>query len=303
MGNSGDNKVCVLLSTYNGERFIEEQLHSLYAQEGVAVSLLVRDDGSSDSTLDILDAEQTAGRLTWYAGENLKPAFSFWKLLHDAPENPYYAFCDQDDVWDADKLQVAVAELEKYGDEPALYFCQTRLVDSSLNEMKSVVISPLLTYGEAISYQFVTGCTMVFNHAMRRILLRYTPHFMRMHDVWAYDVAMAVGAHVFFDAVPHISYRQHGYNVVGQSNNPIAVWKGRVSRLWRNECIRSCLAKELLAGYGDMMSSENLVLTRMAAGYKNSLFVWMKLLFSSKYRCASCAINVTSKLAILLRMF
>lgn len=298
-----DHKVCVLLSTYNGEKYLPEQLQSLYEQEGVEVSLLVRDDGSSDSTCSVLDVEQGAGRLTWYTGENLKPAFSFWNLLQKAPDSPFYAFCDQDDVWDNDKLKVAVDKLVSAGDMPALYFCQTRLVDASLNEIESVKISPLLTYDEALIYHFVTGCTMVINSAMREVLLRYTPEFIRMHDIWIYDVAQAVGAKIFFDSVPHISYRQHGGNVIGQANSFKAVWKARVERIKKDKCIRSRLAKELLNGYSDVMSSKNLLLTKMAANYKDNFASWMKLLFTGRLKCSPFSINVTSKIAILLRIF
>ena len=297
------NRVLVLLSTYNGEKYIKEQLESLYSQEGVSITLLVRDDGSSDSTCSVLDVEQGAGRLTWYTGENLKPAFSFWNLLQKAPDSPFYAFCDQDDVWDNDKLKVAVDKLVSAGDMPALYFCQTRLVDASLNEIESVKISPLLTYDEALIYHFVTGCTMVINSAMREVLLRYTPEFIRMHDIWIYDVAQAVGAKVFFDSVPHISYRQHGGNVIGQANSFKAVWKARVERIKKDKCIRSRLAKELLNGYSDVMSSKNLLLTKMAANYKDNFASWMKLLFTGKLKCSPFSINVTSKIAILLRIF
>ena len=295
--------IVVLLSAYNGEKYIKEQLESLYSQDGVSLSLLVRDDGSSDSTCPVLDVEQGAGRLTWYTGENLKPAFSFWNLLQKAPDAPFYAFCDQDDVWDNDKLKVAVDKLASAGDAPALYFCQTRLVDASLNEIESVKISPLLTYDEALIYHFVTGCTMVINSAMREILLRYTPEFIRMHDIWIYNVAQAVGAKVFFDSVPHISYRQHGGNVIGQANSLKAVWKARVARMKKDKCIRSRLAKELLNGYSGVMSDEKLLLTKMVANYKDGFASWMKLLFTGRLKCAPFSINVTSKIAILLRIF
>lgn len=303
MAASGIDKVCVLLSTYNGEKYIGEQLRSLYSQEGVEVSLLVRDDGSSDGTCALLEKEQTAGRLTWYTGENLKPAFSFWNLLQQAPASPYYAFCDQDDVWDNDKLVSAVRMLSAAGDAPALYFCQTRLVDAALNEIKSVKISPLLTYGEALSYNFVTGCTMVMNTAMRDVLLRYTPAFIRMHDIWVYDVAQAISARIFFDPQPHISYRQHGGNAVGQANSFASVWKARIARLRRNERIRSRLAGELLKGYADVMPPEHLALTGMVAGYRESIGAWMRLLFTDSIKCAPLSIRLTSKLAVLARRF
>ena len=94
-----DKKVLILLSTYNGERYIKEQIESLLKQENVKVSILVRDDGSTDGTINILNEYQKQGKLKWYTGENLKPAKSFMNLVENAPEYEYYAFCDQDDVW------------------------------------------------------------------------------------------------------------------------------------------------------------------------------------------------------------
>lgn len=295
--------VQVLMSTYNGARYIEEQLASIYAQQGVDVSLIVRDDGSSDATLSILERECADGRLSWYNGANKGAAMSFWDLVLNAPTAEFYAFCDQDDYWDSDKLKVAVEAIKEYGDIPALYFCQTRLVDKDLNEIPSVKISPLLTYGEALMYQFVGGCTMVFNDALRKQLVKYTPSFIRMHDVWVYDVALAIGAHVYFDANAHISYRQHGDNAVGQKDSLRFVWAARKKRLMRNEHIRSRLAKELLNGYSQDMSIENRAITSLVSNYRDNIAGWVKLLFTNKLKCAPLSVRVTGWLAILMRIF
>lgn len=105
--------------------------------------------------------------MKWYAGRNLGPAGSFWDLLLHAPQSEWYAFADQDDVWLEDKLESAISRMDKEQCMPCLYFGQTQLVDEELNPLKSVVIHPRLTYGEALMSQFVGGCTMVFNHALR----------------------------------------------------------------------------------------------------------------------------------------
>lgn len=298
-----EKKVQVLMSTYNGTRYLGEQLESIYKQKGVEVSLLVRDDGSTDGTLSLLDKEQSAGRLQWYTGENLGPAYSFWHLLQSAADSDFYAFCDQDDVWDGDKLSVAVDAMRGDGDSPAVYFCQTRLVDEKLNEIPSVTISPLLTYGESLIYHFVTGCTMVINRAMRKELLRYRPSFIRMHDIWIYNVAQAIGASVHFDKVPHMSYRQHSANVVGQVNSAAFVWKNRWKRIKKNEHIRSRLAMELLKGYADKMSPRNRALTELAANYRSGVGAWLKLLFAPALRCAPLSINISGRIAILFGIF
>ena len=146
------SRVVVLLSTYNGERFLEEQLESIVAQKGVTPIIIVRDDGSTDNTCKILDKWQKKNALRWYNGPNMGPARSFLNLLRDSDDEDYYAFSDQDDYWLPEKLDVAISKLAPYKDEPALYFCQTQLVDKNLKEIDSVVIDPLLTMGEALVY-------------------------------------------------------------------------------------------------------------------------------------------------------
>ncbi len=291
------------MSTYNGERFLMEQLRSIYAQKGVEVDILVRDDGSQDSTQALLRQEQERGKLKWYGGQNMKPARSFLNLLKCADDNAdLYAFSDQDDVWDEDKLMVAANAI---GGEtrPALYFCQTRLVDERLNDLPQIRISPKLTYGEALVYQFVGGCTMVFNGALRRIVNQYTPEYLRMHDMWVYDIALAVGAKVVFDPVSHIKYRQHTGNSIGQTASVWHQWKERLQRMHRREHIRLRTAQELLKGYAGQMTPANRKLTERIVEYRASLGKKLPLLFSPELMPASKTIATTSRLAMMVNAF
>ncbi len=291
------------MSTYNGERFLPEQLRSIYDQQGVQVSLLVRDDGSTDGTLSLLSQEQSRGALRFYTGPNLRPARSFMHLLRQAPdEADLYAFSDQDDVWLPDKLlSAALAIGQERG--PALYFCQTSLVDERLSPLPQVLISPRLTYGEALVYQFVGGCTMVFNSALRDIVNQYEPSYLRMHDIWVYDIALAVGARVCFDPIPHILYRQHQRNAVGQSASLGREWTERMSRLLHPEHIRLRTARELLQGYASQMSLANRSLTEAVVASHGSLRQRLSLAFSRKLSPASSTIAITSRVALLLGIF
>ena len=106
-------KIIVLMSTYNGEKYLQVQLDSILSQENVDLELLVRDDGSTDSTKTILERYQSEGKLTWYSGKNKKPAYSFFDLLGKCKDADYYAFADQDDFWHEDKLINAIKRLEK----------------------------------------------------------------------------------------------------------------------------------------------------------------------------------------------
>ena len=126
-------RIAVLMSSYNGEKYILKQIESILAQVGCEVHLFVRDDGSCDSTTEILKKYADEGKLEWYQGDNLKPAKSFLKLLYESGEYDYYAFADQDDIWDNDKLSYGIQYLEKYQDKPAIYFSKARYIDSEDN--------------------------------------------------------------------------------------------------------------------------------------------------------------------------
>ena len=296
--------VMVLLSTYNGERFLEEQLESIVAQKGVRPSIVVRDDGSTDGTCAILDKWQDKRLLRWYDGPNMGPARSFLSLLSNCGEADYYAFSDQDDYWMPEKLEAAIGKLTRYGDEPALYFSQTQLADMDLKEIDSVIIDPLLTMGEALVYQFIGGCTMVMNRRLRDIVNRYTPLYVTMHDVWIYEVAQAIGAHIEFDRVPYILYRQHGDNVLGQTTSQAAHWKDRTGRAVRREWhVRSRLAQEVYDGYHEFMTEENIRTVRDFIDGKKHLRKRLRLLTDERYRCADAATYRYFRLAVMLNVY
>ena len=297
-------KVTILLSSFNGEAYLEEQLGSIVAQKDVQTNILVRDDGSSDHTCDILDQWQQKAVLSWYRGENIGPARSFMDLLRQAGDSCYYAFSDQDDYWLSDKLKVAVDKLELYEKRPALYFCQTELVDKNLNRVNSVIIHPRLSFGEALVYQFVGGCTMVMNRALRDIILQYNPQYLSMHDVWIYDVAQAIGAHVVFDHIPHILYRQHGGNVTGQSTSVMTEWKHRTGRLVKRDLhSRSKVAQEIHKGYFDMMPEENKCILTDFIEAKTHLKQRLNLLRDRRFRCGDRETYHNFRMAVLMNIY
>ena len=297
-------EVSILLSTYNGERYLEEQLESIASQKGVSTKVVVRDDGSNDRTCDILETWKKKAALTWYQGENIGPARSFMDLLRNAEDTCYYAFSDQDDFWLSDKMQVAVSKLESYDERPALYFCQTELVDKNLNRIDSVIIHPRLTFGESLVYQFVGGCTMVINRALRDIIKNYVPQYLSMHDVWIYDVAQAIGAHVVFDDTPHILYRQHGDNVTGQSTSVITEWKNRTERFVKRDLhSRSKVAQEIYNGYYDIMPEENRLILRDFIDGKTHIKKRLHLLGDRRFKCSDSETYHNFRLAVLMNIY
>lgn len=299
------NKIVVLMSTYNGEKYIEEQLNSLITQRDVNIQILVRDDGSSDNTIKILDEWQDKGLLTWYSGENLGPALSFMDLVKKAPIADYYAFCDQDDYWDKDKLEVAVEAIKDYDeDSPVLYFSNKRLVDENLNFIENTKQNPKLTLESALIINPVTGCTLVINRKLLEIINLYDNKNLYMHDGWIYRVCMAVKGKVVFDKTPHISYRQHSNNVIGGRSNLIKKYNRRIRNVVINRNrIRERDAIGLLKGYSDMIDKDHLLQIKKIANYRKSIRNKMSLIFDKNFRTNKFEYNFSFICAVILNSF
>lgn len=273
--------ILVLLSTYNGEKYLEEQLNSLKSQIGVKVDILVRDDGSKDSTIDILNEWQREGGLSWYSGNNLKAAKSFMNLVNNAPDYNYYAYCDQDDVWEIDKLKIALQMMEQYPRDKELLYCSTlNIVDEKLNFLNIKQIHRLYPIGEALIRNNIVGCTMVFNRKLLETIKIHNPEYLEMHDSWTYRVCIAVGGNVVVDYIPHINYRQHENNVIGATVNNIDRLYNRFKSLYFRKNYGSLqTARELLLGYSERISEKDKKLLIKVINYKKSLKNKLILIF------------------------
>ena len=292
------------MSTYNAMKFGAAQLSSILAQAGVEVQLRVRDDGSTDGTQQWLDVEAAKGHLVWWQGENLKPARSFMELLEKADEEAeYYAFADQDDIWLSDKLNAAVARMEKSGDAPALYFSRTQPVNEQMEPLPALTFTPRVTFGEALMCHVATGHTMVMNASLRRVLLDYRPEFLPMHDMWVYLVALAVGAKVYYDEKPHVHYRQHSENVLGIRESTCARWKRRWTEWREGRQEFSQLAEEVRKGFFEMMPEDERRVLTLFLDAKHRCLSRVRLLCAPEFRSGNRSRNLRFLLTVLTNSF
>jgi rhamnosyltransferase len=301
--DSQKNTITVLMSTYNGEKYLTEQIESIICQKDVNVTLLVRDDGSTDKTLTILRQYQEKGALTFYTGENLGPQRSFLHLLQHAPQSDYYAFADQDDVWLEDKLNSGIKAICSHDSQPAIYACQTQMTNQSLEKIPTPPLHPCCTFGESLVYAYASGCTMVFNNALRTIITSYQPSFIDMHDWWIISIATAMKAHVVFDHNAHILYRQHSRNVKGLNDTKFKEWKQRIQRLLHKQQIRYHSALELYKGYYTLFPQESKDLIDLFIMSKKSFKHRLRLLMDSRYKCGDKKTWVLFKLSVLLNTY
>ncbi|TVQ39418.1 MAG: glycosyltransferase family 2 protein [Geminicoccaceae bacterium] len=252
----------VLLSTYQGERYLGAQLESIFAQQGIDVTLAVRDDGSSDRTLELLSASAAAEpRLVAFeAGINRGVIASFEMLLRQHGRCcTHVAFADQDDVWMPHKLHRAASTLATVDPAtPALYCSRLTYTDRNLRPLgHSALPRRPLGLDNALVENVATGCTIVMNRAAVDLLVdKPWPDTVIMHDWWCYLVVGACGR-VLYDPDPSLFYRQHGANAIGIGSTAVH----RLARRVRGQLARPpgrCRqqARDLLRLHGEHMPPE-----------------------------------------------
>lgn len=297
--------ILILLSTYNGDKYIEEQINSLINQEGVKVKILVRDDGSSDRTVSILKKIQKKYDLSIINGDNIGYAASFMTLVQIAKQYKadYYAFCDQDDVWEKNKLFVAASNLDTT--EPALYLSQAKIVDEQLNPMKSSFHKRKVKLGAVLEHNYAIGCTMVFNEPLREILSIDIENMCLTcgHDSWVYLVALSIKAHVFFDLNGYVLYRQHGSNVSGKIVSVRQAFRAAKKILVDWDKARSLTARQILKSYNRLIDEESTQLLQEAASYCDSIDGKISLLHDKRMLSDYFFVDVLFRISVIFNRF
>lgn len=292
--------VIVLLSTFNGEKYLDEQLKSIIDQKDIKVDILVRDDGSTDQTRTILDKWQDKGLLRWYSGKNIGFAMSFMDLIQNSKDYPYYAFCDQDDIWLPDKLKRAFDILEAI-EHPIKLYCSNAYYYKN-GEIMGVIHKSVPYYDKhtCLLRNIAPGCSMVFSKSLRDIIAKVSAPHITAHDFWIFQVACLLGK-VHYDFKPGLLYRQHENNQIGSKKTFIEVWQRRIRNLTskRKRHEREEYAGELIKYYDNMMNDDvrNIVLN--VSEYRKSIKRRAKLLLDSRYKMDTCVSTFYLKLRII----
>lgn len=251
-------KIGVLLSTYNGEKYLAQQIDSIINQENVQIKLYIRDDGSTDSTPQILDHYQKkySDQIHVDFGKNIGWKKSYFQLLNSVEKFDYYAFSDQDDVWLPQKLFRAIQFLQKLSDPVSLYTGNVWITDEKLNIQRSfcpVKVNMLNRPIEEIMIQSCLpgGLTFVFTDMALQLVRRLYPGGICGHDSWVFRVCLYLGE-VVYDDKPMVYYRQHGTNAIG-SEKGISWWiqKKFSSVLGKKYPQQSKVAHKFLQIFGD----------------------------------------------------
>lgn len=303
-------KVEILMSTYNGEKFIEEQIKSIFSQKKHEIHLLIRDDGSKDNTIEIVKRLKRKFSIDFYSGENLGPAKSFMDLVYHCGEADYYAFADQDDIWNLNKIGDAINFISARSDGPAAYCSNlTPAKDSSNTILQDKLLSDCIAtkYTQILSRcSDIFGCTMVWNKDLQNIIVSLNPpKELAMHDYWIALIAACYGV-MLYDKDSKLLYRQHENNSVGAGISKFRNWKGRLAWIFNKTKFSAAITAEEMLNV--MKQNENFnrefyEYTKLLKDYKNSIFSKYKYLVHAdmsamnfKQKCFHVLLVVTSSL-------
>lgn len=290
--------VLVLMSTYNGEKYLSEQIRSIFNQRDVEVNILIRDDGSKDNTIQILKNIQlnNPNKIQLIIGENEGYKKSFMELVYQCSKKyDFYAFADQDDVWLNDKLINAIVKLKQYSYVPSLYYGMMTQVDVNLNRLQDQQrFKSVPNYKMILFQNFVQGSTIVFNRELLQLANEYIVKENVPHDVWLPILAKYCG-NVVGDTNSYILYRKHNSAVtVNMKKNYL---KDLISNIFSQYKLVN-YAKLLDNGYYTFINSDYRKFVRHVAEYRK-ISNKLKLIFDKHVRKYTFKGTVLLKFAIL----
>lgn len=269
-------QITIVLASFNGARYIPAQLDSILAQTDTDWRLIVSDDGSDDGTQGIVRdyAARTDGRISLIAGPGRGATANFLHLIDKADPAGWIAFCDQDDVWNPDKLARARDYLARQSG-PAVYAARTTICDENLRELAPAPHFPgPFGFRNALIQACLPGNTTVANAGALALLRQAAPAAdaagVISHDWWVYQILSGAGARIHRDAARVLLYRQHLDNVMGRNDTAEAraarasmLFDGRFADwLRRNQAALEPVAdlllpenREVLRGFGGLLAS------------------------------------------------
>lgn len=269
--------ITILLSTYNGARFLPEQLASFERQTNPHWCIVWRDDGSTDDTVSIMEEFSIRTKRCTLVKDpktRLGPTGSFFLLLKEAEKHirsgDIILFSDQDDIWMPEKIQRAY-EFLFFNNErlPAIYFARQRLIDEYNNIIgDSPNIKFLPSFPDCLAQNVAAGCTIALNKKAVILVNKITPPTKTFHDWWCYIIVAACGGLCIYDDRPVIYYRQHQNNTIGAPKNYIVraagafrrgprgfmtIFRDQINTLSRNSSILTDHSKNIVKSMNKLM--------------------------------------------------
>ena len=299
-------RIAVIMSTYNGEHYLREQIESILNQEAVDLELFIRDDGSSDKTSEIIES-YIGDKVHFYQGTNEGYARSFIDCLQMAKNFDYYAFSDQDDFWKKEKLKKAIELLEARlidDDFPAVYYSNLKVSDAELNVIHITELENRKQTLESVSMRrSIAGCTMVLNSRLWHEIFKnpITENILSQgHDSFIISLCYALGGIVCCDKNAYIHYRQHTSNTAGA---PTGIGR-RIKKEWKalhhDKQAEVKIARSILEGWGKEITAENKDVLNCIAYMGKDWNAKTRILFSSNFTTGDIRLTIIEKIKVLL---
>lgn len=299
-------RVAVVMSTYNGQKYLREQINSILQQVDVEVELFIRDDGSNDETLSILyEYSAKHKNVHVHKGENIGFRKSFMEELKIAEGFEYYAFSDQDDFWEDEKLKKGcetIQESIQNKSKPAVYYSNLYVADEQLKIYRKTKLEKRRhTLESNVLRRSIAGCTMIFNAAMWNCINKKTittDMLCRGHDSFIISLCYAVGGIVVCDSNAYIRYRQHSNNTSGSSHGI----KQRIQKEWsvfiNKKGTEPKIAESILKNWNEDLDHAARKSLTCIAKCNTDLHCRIKILFSPAFTTGDLRLTALGKLKV-----
>lgn len=278
-------KVAIVISTYNGEKYIKEQIESILNQTYKNIEIYVRDDGSKDNTVQILKEYETKGKIKLIVGKNLGFINSFFETLTYCNDAKYYAFSDQDDIWEANKIEIGVEILEKENNEiPIMYYSNYDYYDTDMNFKSNSQERKNTSFQNCLVECVNPGMTTIINNNLRNLIINNLPKYCEGHDWWAYMLAQTFGKVIYDNRITN-KHRVHEKNVSMCGKNFIQTQIHRITSLKKHnyfETIKKQIGELKRYFYKDLSKEQQKIIDSFEKiTLKNQL---RKLFYLHRYR-------------------
>lgn len=294
------HKVNVLMSTYNGEKYIREQIDSILNQRDVEVDITIRDDGSTDKTVEIIEeyiAKQK--RIRVIKGRNVGYRKSFLKLLYIAKQTEYYAFSDQDDVWMENKLITAVSHING---NCHCYVSSIIKTDEDLKEINIQGFTKRNTLEAVFVRNRYPGCAMVFDEKIRGLIKNFSftrEDIIPSHDLMVSAISCAIGS-IYIDETPFIYHRRLPSSQTAGDGRVLGRIKAEYMVLFKNKYECSTLAREMTNNDKAMFKSEIIRFLTDVRDSKNKWRSRISLMKNKNFSCGIIVCDIETRVKILI---
>lgn len=293
--------VVVVMSSYNGAKTITKQLDSIFAQQDVDVTCIIRDDGSTDNTLEVISKHPCHEKIIVLRGNNLGYGCSFMTALKNAPNAQYYAFADQDDVWFPEKLITGINLIKiKKLQGPVLYHCNRITVNENLIPLKFKLkkIPFPTSRPNSLTQQYAQGCSIILNHEAKELVCKYWPSENFSHDFWCGMLCYLFGK-VIYDDRKLFYFIRYDTNT-SDAGRPIKGYYAKLKNIFSDTSAYFNPAPALLKGYADLINKTDSEFLDLLLNYKHDFRKKLRLLFSLRFRRFSLIGTLSLKIAILM---